>query len=109
VDNGPEFTSRVLDQWAYWNRVQLDFIRPGKPTDNAVMEAFNSRFRQEGLNEHWFLSVADAQEKVEAWRQHYNAERPHSSLDNLTPEAFAGRAMLASTAPSSREEPWALT
>ena len=109
VDNGPEFTSRVLDRWAYWNGVQLDFIRPGKPTDNAIMEAFNSRFRQEGLNEYWFLSVADAQEEVEAWRQHYNAERPHSSLGNLTPEAFAGKPpVLASTGPLAGEEAWVL-
>jgi len=68
VDNGTEFTSVVMDQWAYWNRVTLDFTRPGKPTDNAFIESFNSRFRQECLNENWFLSVADAQEKVEAWR-----------------------------------------
>jgi putative transposase len=88
VDNGPEFTSKVLDQWAYWNGVELDFIRPGKPTDNAIMEAFNSRFRQECLNEHWFLSVADAQECVEEWRRDYNEERPHSSLGNMTPEAY---------------------
>ena len=92
TDNGTEFTSRVLEQWAYWNGVQLDFIRPGQPTDNAIMEAFNRRFRQEGLNEYWFLSVADAQEKVEVWRQHYNAERPHSSLGNLTPQDYAQRA-----------------
>ena len=88
VDNGPEFTSKVLDQWAYWNGVELDFIRPGKPTDNAIMEALNSRLRQERLNEHWFLSVADAQECVEEWRRDYNEERPHSSLGNMTPEAF---------------------
>jgi len=93
VDNGPEFTSRVLDQWAYCNGVVLDFIRPGKPTDNAVVEAFNSRFRQECLNEHWFLSVADAQVRVELWRTHYNGERPHSSLENLTPEQFANQSI----------------
>jgi putative transposase len=69
VDKGPEFTSRVPDQWAYCNQVQLGFVLPGKPTDNAVNEAFNSRFRQECLDEHWFLSVAGAQEKVEAWWQ----------------------------------------
>jgi len=66
LDNGPEFTSRVLDHWAWCNGVTLDFIRPGTPTDNAVIEAFNARFRQECLNEHWFLSVADAQELVDA-------------------------------------------
>lgn len=89
VDNGTEFTSVVLDQWAYWNKVTLDFIRPGKPTDNAFIESFNSRFRQECLNEHWFLSLADAQEKVESWRRDYNGNRPHSSLGNKTPEEFA--------------------
>jgi putative transposase len=92
VDNGTEFTSVVMDQWAYWNGVTLDFTRPGKPQDNALIEAFNSRFRQECLNEHWFLSVADAQEKVEAWREHYNTERPHSALGNVAPEAFVRQA-----------------
>lgn len=70
VDNDPEFTSKILDQWAYLNGVELDFIRPGKPTDNALITAFNGRFRQECLNESWFLSLEDAREKVEEWRQH---------------------------------------
>ncbi len=87
-----------MDQWAYWNGVTLDFSRPGKPQDNALIEAFNSRFRQECLNEHWFLSVADAQEKVEAWRNHYNGERPHSSLGKLAPEEFARAAAMTATA-----------
>jgi len=90
VDNGPEFTSKMLDQWAYLNSVELDFIRPGKPTDNALIEAFNGRFRHECLNESWFLSLEDAMEKVEEWRQHYNRERPHGSLGNLSPVEFAG-------------------
>jgi len=90
VDNGPEFTSKMLDQWAYLNGVELDFIRPGKPTDNALIEAFNGRFRQECLNENWFLSLEDAREKVEEWRQHYNRERPHGSLGNVPPVEFAG-------------------
>ena len=90
VDQGPEFTSKILDQWAYLNGVELDFIRPGKPTDNALIEAFNGRFREECLNESWFLSLEDAQEKVEAWRQHYNGDRPHGSLGNLTPVEFVG-------------------
>jgi putative transposase len=90
VDNGPEFTSKILDQWAYLNGVELDFIRPGKPTDNALIEAFNGRFRQECLNESWFLSLEDAREKVEEWRQHYNWERPHGSLGNVPPVEFAG-------------------
>jgi putative transposase len=88
VDNGPEFISKDLDRWAYWNHVELDFSRPGKPTDNALIEAFNSRFRQECLNEHWFMSLPDAQEKIEAWRHHYNHGRPHSSLDYLSPAEF---------------------
>jgi putative transposase len=90
VDNGPEFTSKVLDQWAYLNGVELDFIRPGKPTDNALIEAFNGRFRQECLNESWFLSLEDAREQVEEWRQHYNRERPHGALGNVPPVEFAG-------------------
>ena len=91
VDNGPEFLSKDLDLWAYFNGVKLDFIRPGKPTDNALIEAFNSRFRQECLNEHWFLSLEDAQEKVDAWRDDYNLDRPHSSLGNIPPAEFAAR------------------
>ena len=89
VDNGPEFTSRRLDQWAYFNEVKLDFIRPGKPTDNAFIESFNGRFRQECLNESWFLSLDDAREKVAVWRQHYNRERPHGALGNMAPTEFA--------------------
>ena len=65
VDNGPEFISKELDLWAYSNQVKLDFSRPGKPTDNALIESFNARFRQECLNEHWFLSLEDAREKTE--------------------------------------------
>lgn len=76
MDNGPEFISRDMDCWAYWNRVKLDFSRPGKPTDNAYIESFNARFRLECLNEHWFLSMEDAREKVEAWRRDYNECRP---------------------------------
>lgn len=88
VDNGPEFISNVLDQWAYLNGVELDFSRPGKPTDNAFIEAFNGRLRAELLNENWFLSLTDAQEKVEAWRKEYNRQRPHGGLGNLSPEEF---------------------
>ena len=88
VDNGPEFISKVLDQWAYLNGVELDFSRPGKPTDNAFIEAFNGRLREECLNENWFLSLEDARDKVEAWREEYNRWRPHSALCNLSPEEF---------------------
>ena len=91
VDNGPEFISRELDCWAYWNKVRLDFSRRGKPTDNAYIESFNARFRLECLNEHWFLSMEDAREKVEAWRRDYNEHRPHSSLGNVSPAEFARR------------------
>ena len=89
VDNGPEFTSKKLDQWAYINGVGLDFSRPGKPTDNAFIEAFNGRLREECLNQSWFLSLEDAREKVEGWRQEYNSNRPHGALNNLVPREFA--------------------
>jgi putative transposase len=87
-DNGPEFAGRALDQWAYFNGVELDFSRPGKPTDNAYIESFNARLRMELLNASWFLSLADACERTEAWRKEYNEERPHSSLGDLTPTEF---------------------
>ena len=89
VDNGPEFTSRILDQWAYLNGVELDFSRRGKPTDNAFIESFNGRFRQECLNENWFLSLEDARDKTGIWRDHYNGDRPHGALGNLAPLEFA--------------------
>jgi putative transposase len=89
VDNGPEFTSKDLDQWVYLRGVQLDFSRPGKPTDNAFIEALGARARQECMNESWFLSLEDAQEKVAAWRWHYTTERPHGAVGNLPPQAFA--------------------
>ena len=89
VDNGPEFISKALDRWAYENAVTLDFSRPGKPTDNAFVESFNGRLRDECLNTHWFLSLADARAKIEAWRRHYNESRPHTSLGWKTPEEFA--------------------
>lgn len=95
VDNGPEFISKELDLWAYANNVTLDFSRPGKPTDNAFIESFNSCFRQECLNQHWFLSLDDAQEKIEAWRNEYNEVRPHSALGDLTPTFFAATNSLA--------------
>ena len=88
VDNGPEFISKELDKWAYENKVTLDFSRPGKPTDNAYIESFNGSFRDECLNINWFLSLEDAREKIEEWRGDYNDWRPHSSLDNLTPNEY---------------------
>jgi len=89
VDNGPEFDGKVLDQWAYRTGVQLSFIRPGKPNENAYIESFNGKFRDECLNEHRFISLAQAREIIEAWRLEYNTERPHSSLGNRTPLEFA--------------------
>jgi putative transposase len=91
VDNGPEFVSRALDQWAYLHQVTLDSSRPGKPTDNALVESFNGRLRDECLNTNWFLSLDDARRKIEAWRQHYNASRPHTSLGFVPPSVFAQR------------------
>lgn len=88
VDHGPEFEGQALDAWAYKRAVRLAFIRPGKPVENAYVESFNGRFRDECLNEHWFLSMPHARSTIEAWRIEYNTERPHSSLDNLTPEEF---------------------
>ena len=85
---GPEFVSKNLDLWAWQRGVALDFSRPGKPTDNAYIEAFNARFRAECLNAHWFLSLADAAEKLEAWRRDYNDERPHSAIGNKVPAAL---------------------
>jgi len=92
VDNGSEFISRDMDLWAYQRGVTLDFFRPGKPTDNAFIEAFNSKLRSECLNAHWFLSLEDACEKLDAWRRHYNEERPHSSIGNMPPIMLANSA-----------------
>jgi putative transposase len=89
VDNGSVFTSRSMDLWAYLNKVKLDFSRPGKPTDNPFIESFNGKFRGECLNENWFLSLADARDKIDQWRADYNHHRPHSSLGDLTPVEFA--------------------
>lgn len=91
-DNGPEFAGRMLDQWAYLNGVEIDFSRPGKPTDNAYIEAFNARLRAECLNASWFLSMVDARDRIEEWRVDYNELRPHSSLGNLTPREYAEQA-----------------
>lgn len=85
VDNGSEFISKALDRWASENKVALDFSRPGKPTDNAFIESFNGSFRDECLNVNWFLSLEDAQEKINAFKEEYNHFRPHSALGNLTP------------------------
>jgi putative transposase len=91
VDQGSEFVSRDLDLWAYTRGVTLDFSRPGKPTDNAFIEAFNSRFRAECLNAHWFMSLEDARQKMEAWRRYYNEERPHGAIGQKTPATLLAR------------------
>ncbi len=89
VDNGPELRGRALDGWAQDNGVRLYFIDPGKPTQNAYIESFNGRFREECLNLNWFTTLSEAQRIIEAWRIDYNKRRPHSSLKYQTPEAFA--------------------
>jgi len=94
-DNGPEFTGRAVDEWAYRMSVQLHFTRPGKPTDNAYVESFNGKFRDECLNEHWFLDLGDARTKIEDWRVDYNEVRPHSSLGNRTPMEYLSTLGLA--------------
>lgn len=88
IDNGTEFTSKVLDQWAYQHGVKLRFITPGKPTENGYIESFHGKFRDECLNQHWFLSLADARQTIEGWRQDYNQVRPHSALGYCTPQEF---------------------
>lgn len=90
-DNGPEFVSLNLDQWAYWSRVKLAFSRPGRPSDNAFCESFNNRVRQELLNPHWFTSLEDARLRAAEWRIDYNTIHPHSSLGDLAPKEFARR------------------
>lgn len=89
IDNGPEFIGKALDEWAYRRGIKLYFIRPGKPSDNAYVESFNGKLRDECLNENWFLTLPQAREIIEAWRVDYNQTRPHSALGNLSPEAFA--------------------
>ena len=88
LDNGPEFASMALDAWAAQHGVQLHFIQPGKPVQNAFIESFNGKFRDECLNEHWFVSLQEAQVVIEAWRREYNEERTHSTIGDLTPMEF---------------------
>jgi len=90
-DNGSEFSGQVMDLWAYQNQVKIDFSRPGKPTDNAYIESFNGTFRDECLNAHWFETMAEAKQLIEAWRQEYNESRPHRALGDLTPNEFANQ------------------
>ena len=101
TDNGPEFAGQALDAWAYQRGVRLHFIEPGKPVQNALIESFNGKMRDECLNEHWFMSLSQARETMEAWRKDYNEVRPHSSLGNRTPQEFTehGAALRSPTAP----------
>jgi len=89
LDNGPEFRSRALAAWSEEHGVRLEFIQPGKPVQNAYVESFNGRLRDECLNANWFTSLSDARRKIEAWRVDYNQARPHSSLDYMPPAEFA--------------------
>jgi len=98
TDNGTEFTSRAVDEWAHRNGVKMDYIRPGKPVENAYIESFNARLRQECLEESWFLSIEDAKIRIEEWRKDYNDHRPHSSLGDNTPRSFAEGWHLSRTA-----------
>jgi putative transposase len=91
VDHGTEFQSRALEDWAYRRGVQLDFIRPDKPVENAFIESCNGRLRDECLNVHQFISMAEAQDIIEAWRLDYKQRRPHSSLGHLTPTEFVAQ------------------
>jgi len=109
TDNGPEFAGQALDVWAYEQGVKVHFIEPGKPVQNAFIESFNGKMRDECLNEHWFLSLGEARETIEAWRRDYNEVRPHSSLGNRTPQEFTGpgaalRSPTAPFEPPRREE-----
>ena len=89
TDNGPEFIGKAMLTWVHRNGVELRRIEPGKPNQNAYVESFNGRFRDECLNEHWFTSPAHARTVIEAWRREYNEERPKKSLDGLTPTQYA--------------------
>lgn len=89
VDNGPEFTCKVIKAWAKENGVKLRFIDPGKPMQNAIVESFNGKLRDECLNEQWFTNIFDAKKTIEEWRTYFNHVRPHSALGNLTPAEFA--------------------
>jgi putative transposase len=98
VDHGTEFMSRALEDWAFARGVQLDFIRPGKPVKNALIESFNGRLRDECLNVHQFTSIDDAKVKIETWRVDYNQRRPHGSLGHLTPNEFVAQRQKSLTA-----------
>lgn len=104
TDLGPEFTSRTLDQWAYANGVTLKLIQAGKSTQNAYIEPFNGKFRNECLNEHWFTTLARARTVIAARRQDYNEQRPHSALNHLAPSEFAAKHRATADAPAAFQE-----
>ncbi|NRP10108.1 IS2 transposase TnpB [Marinobacterium sp. xm-a-127] len=91
-DNGTEFTSKAMFFWSKETAVQLGFIQPGKPTQNAFVESLNGKFRNECLNQHWFRTLDEARYEIDLWRDHYNKVRPHSALGYVPPEEFAKRA-----------------
>lgn len=93
LDNGPEFIGKDLDRWAHFNHVTLDFSRKGKPTDNSFCESFNGTFRDECLNTNWFLSIEQAKEIINTWREEYNTFRQHSSINDLTPEQMMDKCL----------------
>lgn len=95
IDNGPEFTSRAFLSWAQYRQVKLIFIQPGKPTENAYIESFNGKLRDECLNMNWFMDLRQAKELIENWRVDYNYNRPHSSLNYLTPQQFKQQVKLS--------------
>jgi putative transposase len=96
-DNGPEFVGQAVDFWAYKHGVSICFIEPGKPVQNAYIESFNGKFRDECLNENYFTSLVDARVTIEAWRKDYNEVGPHSSLSDLTPADFADKIQMERT------------
>jgi putative transposase len=111
MDNGPAFAGQAVDVWACEQGVKLHFLEPGKPVQNAFIESFDGKIPDECLNEHWFTSLGEARETIEAWRRDFNEIRPHTSLGNRTPQEFAGAGGLS--APScpgeknkSKKLPW---
>jgi putative transposase len=105
IDHGPEFTSEVMDIWASQHGVELHFIDPGKPNQNAFIESFNGIFRNECLNESWFSGLEDARRRIEAWRRDYNQVRPHGSLDDRTPHEFLADWARQQTTPEGGNDP----
>ncbi len=105
TDQGPEFTGKALDQWAYQRDIKLKLIQPGKPTQNAFIESFNGKFRDECLNEHWFCSLAEARIRIAAWRRDYNEHRPHSAIGNLVCPGTGGQVVKSYCSHSAAQTP----